>query len=105
MRLYVLLPSSVFLFFRFLLSCIFSIMAVVIHDFLATFLFKYPTFPSVLFITTPFKFSQLSSVVPCLKHCTSFSIFSKQFYLAYQTVQLPLFLLFPPWYFLQLNLQ
>src|SRR6478609_5444381 len=49
-------------------------MAVVIHGFLATFPFKYPTFPSALFITTPFKFSHLSSVVPCLKHCTSSSI-------------------------------
>src|SRR6476619_2852528 len=58
---------------------------------------------SPLFILTRFKFSHLSSVVPCLKHCTSFSIFSKQFYLGYQTVQLPLFLLFPPWYFLQLK--
>src|SRR6478609_1366013 len=42
-------------------------MAIVIHGFLATF-------PSALFITTPFKFSHLSSVVPCLKHCTSSSI-------------------------------
>src|SRR6476469_3050477 len=49
-------------------------MAVVVHGFLATFPFKYPTFPSALFITTPFKFSHLSSVVPCLKHCTSSSI-------------------------------
>src|SRR6476469_8830734 len=70
----VLLPSSVFSFFHFLLSCIFSIMAVVIHCFLTTFPFKYPTFPSALFITTPFKFSHLSSVFPCLKHCTSSSI-------------------------------
>src|SRR6478609_8534346 len=75
MRRYVLLPSSVFLLFHFLLSCIFTIMAVVIHGFLATFLFKYPTFPSAPFITTPFKFSHLSSVLPCLKHCTSSSIY------------------------------
>src|SRR6476661_5418250 len=34
-----------------------------------------------------------------------FNIFSKQFYLGYQTVQLPLFLLFPSWYFLQTKLQ
>src|SRR6478609_9097736 len=72
-RRYVLLPSSVFLFFHFLVFCIFSIMAVVIHGFLATFPFKYPTFPSALFITTPFKFLHLPSVVPCLKHCTSSS--------------------------------
>src|SRR6476469_8412398 len=38
------------------------------------FPFKYPTFPSALFITTPFKFYHLSSVVPCLKHCTSSSV-------------------------------
>src|SRR6476619_6561875 len=49
-------------------------MAVVIHGFLATFPFKYPTFPSALFITTRFKFFHLSSVVPCRKHCTSSSI-------------------------------
>src|SRR6476469_6108781 len=73
-RRHVLLPSSVFLFFHFLLSCIFSIKAVVIHDFLVTFPFKYPTFPSALFITIPFKFCHLSSVIPCLKHCTSSSI-------------------------------
>ena len=48
-----LLPSSVILFFHFLFSCIFSIIAVVIHSFLVTFPFKYPTFPSALFITTP----------------------------------------------------
>src|SRR6476469_4795697 len=49
-------------------------MTVVIHGFLATFSFKYPTFPLALFITTPFKFSHLSSVVPCPKHYTSSSI-------------------------------
>ena len=49
-------------------------MVVVIHGFLATFPFKHLTFPSALFITTPFKFPHLSSVVPCLKHYTSSSI-------------------------------
>src|SRR6476469_4218528 len=42
--------------------------------FSGNFPFKYPTFPSALFITTPFKFSHLSSVVSSLKHCTSSSI-------------------------------
>src|SRR6476619_2468953 len=49
-RRYVLLPSSVFLFFHGRLACIFSIMAVVIHGFLATFPLKYPTDPAALFI-------------------------------------------------------
>src|SRR6478609_9121401 len=37
------------------------------------FLSSIPHFllPPSVFITAPFKFSHLSSVVPCLKHCTS----------------------------------
>src|SRR6476619_5387171 len=43
-RRYVLLPSSVFLFFHFLLCCIFSILAVVIHGFWQLFLSSIPHF-------------------------------------------------------------
>src|SRR6476469_6203445 len=76
---------------------------------------RYPWFSCNFFLLSMPHFLQQFSLLPLLNSpiCCSlsetlyffFNIFSKQFYLGYQTVQLPLFLLSPPWYFFQLKLQ